>query len=91
VADNRIAQRPAGRQGDDSVDVRGEAAVKEPPMPVRRPRRVPRVQLNTRVRHDIDELLVRFVAEQSATVQDTVDLALKEFLAARGYHVENAG
>ena len=59
-----------------------------PAMPVRRAPRIPRVQLNTRVRHDIDQLLVRFVAEQSATVQETVDMALTEFLAARGYHLE---
>jgi hypothetical protein len=76
---------------DDGAGTPGGTGTKEPPMPARRPHRVPRVQLNTRVRHDIDQLLVRFVAEQSATVQDTVDLALQEFLAARGYGLGNTG
>jgi hypothetical protein len=53
-------------------------------MPARR-HREPRVQLNTRLRVDVEELLQRFVAEQQTTVQSCVDLALVEFLAARGY------
>lgn len=53
-------------------------------MPDRRPRR-PRVQLNTRVLVDVEQLLQRFVIEQETTVQSCVDLALVEFLAARGY------
>jgi hypothetical protein len=53
-------------------------------MPERRVRR-PRVQLNTRVPVDVEELLQRFVVENQTTVQNSVDLALVEFLAARGY------
>ena len=44
-----------------------------------------RVQLNTRVRVELEELLQRFVADHDTTVQSSVDLALVEFLAARGY------
>ncbi len=44
-----------------------------------------RVQLNTRVRVEVEELLQRFVDDNETTVQNTVDLALVEFLAARGY------
>ena len=53
-------------------------------MPARR-HRWPRVQLNTRVRVEIEELLQRFVNDNDTTVQSSVDLALAEFLAARGY------
>jgi hypothetical protein len=53
-------------------------------MPVRRERR-PRVQLNTRVPVDVERLLQRFVVDHQTTVQSSVDLALVEFLAARGY------
>ncbi len=57
-------------------------------MPVRRERR-PRVQLNTRVPVDLERLLQRFVTEHETTVQSSVDLALVEFLAARGYILTN--
>ena len=53
-------------------------------MPARR-RQLSRVQLNTRVRVELEELLQRFVADHDTTVQSSVDLALVEFLAARGY------
>jgi hypothetical protein len=53
-------------------------------MPARR-RQLPRVQLNTRVRVEIEELLQRFVTDNDTTMQSSVDLALVEFLAARGY------
>jgi hypothetical protein len=53
-------------------------------MPARRPTWA-RVQLNTRVRVEVEQLLQRFVDENETTVQSTVDLALTEFLAARGY------
>ncbi len=53
-------------------------------MPERRVRR-PRVQLNTRVPVAVEQLLQRFVIENETTVQSTVDLALVEFLSARGY------
>jgi hypothetical protein len=43
------------------------------------------VQLNTRVRVELEELLQRFVNDNDTTVQSSVDLALVEFLAARGY------
>ncbi len=44
-----------------------------------------RVQLNTRVRVEVERLLQRFVDDHHTTVQSSVDLALTEFLAARGY------
>jgi hypothetical protein len=53
-------------------------------MPARR-QQWQRVQLNTRVRVDIEQLLQRFVLDHDTTVQNSVDLALTEFLAARGY------
>jgi hypothetical protein len=53
-------------------------------MPARR-HQWARVQLNTRVRVEIEELLQRFVNDNDTTVQSSVDLALAEFLAARGY------
>lgn len=53
-------------------------------MPARRVR-PPRVQLNARVRLDVEQLLQRFVTDYETTVQSTVDLALEEFLATRGY------
>ncbi|UWP82243.1 hypothetical protein [Dactylosporangium fulvum] len=53
-------------------------------MPPQRPR-FERVQLNTRVRVEIEQTLQRFVVEHNTTVQSSVDLALAEFLAARGY------
>jgi hypothetical protein len=58
-------------------------------MPARR-RQLPRVQLNTRVRVELEELLQRFVTEHDTTVQSSVDLALVEFLAARGYPLPDA-
>jgi hypothetical protein len=57
-----------------------------PAMPPRRVRGE-RVQLNARVRVEVEQALQRFVREQGTTVQDCVDLALAEFLAARGYGV----
>ena len=53
-------------------------------MPPQRPR-FERVQLNTRVRVEIEQMLQRFVVDHNTTVQSSVDLALAEFLAARGY------
>jgi hypothetical protein len=53
-------------------------------MPPQRPR-FERVQLNTRVRVEIEQALQRFVVDHHTTVQSSVDLALAEFLAARGY------
>ncbi|MET7419363.1 hypothetical protein [Dactylosporangium sp. NPDC005555] len=47
--------------------------------------RFERVQLNTRVRVEIGQALQRFVEDHNTTVQSSVDLALAEFLAARGY------
>jgi hypothetical protein len=55
-----------------------------PVMPARRPK-WERVQLNTRVRVEVEQLLQRFVDDHDTTVQNSVDLALVEFLAARGY------
>jgi hypothetical protein len=55
-------------------------------MPARRGHsRRARVQLSARVRVAVNEQLQRFVADVDTTVQDTVDLALTEFLTARGY------
>ena len=58
-------------------------------MPARR-RQLSRVQLNTRVRVELEELLQRFVTDNDTTVQSSVDLALVEFLAARGYPLLDA-
>jgi hypothetical protein len=46
-----------------------------------------RVQLNARVRVEVEQLLQRFVDDHRTTVQNSVDLALVEFLAARGYRL----
>lgn len=61
-----------------------EATEKVVAMPPQRSR-FERVQLNTRVRVEIEQVLQRFVEDHDTTVQSTVDLALAEFLAARGY------
>jgi hypothetical protein len=53
-------------------------------MPARRPR-WERVQVNTRVRVEIEHVLQQFVRDHDTTVQSCVDLALAEFLTARGY------
>ena len=63
----------------------------EAPPPVAMPARRhqwQRVQLNTRVRVEVEALLQRFVTDHDTTVQSSVDLALTEFLAARGYPLE---
>jgi hypothetical protein len=84
-------------EGAVALDVPGTttAAASGPPgpvMPARRPNRPKwdRVQLNTRVRVDIGQLLQRFVDDHDTTVQNAVDLALVEFLAARGYVLPDA-
>ena len=59
-------------------------APQAPLMPAPRERQ-PRMQLNTRVRVEVGQLLQRFVDDHRTTVQGCVDLALVEFLAARGY------
>jgi hypothetical protein len=53
-------------------------------MPARRAR-WERVQVNARVRVEIEHVLQRFVRDHDTTVQSCVDLALEEFLTARGY------
>ena len=53
-------------------------------MPPRRSR-WERVQVNARVRVEVEQELQRFVRDQDTTVQDCVELALMEFLGARGY------
>jgi len=53
-------------------------------MPARRPR-WERVQVNARVRVEIEHVLQQFVRDHDTTVQSCVDLALAEFLTARGY------
>jgi hypothetical protein len=76
------------REGAVALDIPETiAAASEPTgpaMPYRRPR-WERVQLNTRVRVEVEQLLQRFVDDHETTVQNSVDLALVEFLAARGY------
>lgn len=52
-------------------------------MPSPRRRKVVRVQLNTRIEHDLHERLTAFVAEHDAAVQDVVETALAEYLDAR--------
>ncbi len=58
-------------------------------MPPRRSR-WERVQVNARVRVEVEQVLQRFVRDQETTVQDCVELALVEFLAARGYRSGDA-
>lgn len=53
-------------------------------MPPRR-LRWERIQLNARVRVEVEHALQRFVRENDTTVQDCVELAITEFLTARGY------
>jgi hypothetical protein len=69
------------REGDTAPGLAGPAI---PAMPARR-HQWRRVQLNTRVRVEIEQLLQQFVIDHDTTVQSSVDLALAEFLAARGY------
>jgi len=75
-------------EGAIAVDTPGITAAEGgppgPAMPARRPK-WDRVQLNTRVRVEVEQLLQRFVDDHDTTVQNSVDLALVEFLAARGY------
>ena len=62
-----------------------------PAMPPRRYRNEQvRVQVNARVRVEVEQLLQRFVRDHHTTVQDCVDLALSEFLTLRGYSTEMA-
>jgi hypothetical protein len=56
-------------------------------MPARR-HQWQRVQLNTRVRVEVEAMLQRFVTDHDTTVQNSVDLALTEFLTARGYPLD---
>ena len=56
-------------------------------MPARR-HQWQRVQLNTRVRVEVEAMLQRFVTEHDTTVQSSVYLALTEFLTARGYPLD---
>jgi len=77
-----VKQSASDRGG--CVETAGREAVAMPP------RRYKRVQLNTRIREDLGELLDRFVNENSTTVQGSVDLALEEFLAIRGYSLPPA-
>jgi hypothetical protein len=58
-------------------------------MPARRPR-WERVQVNARVRVEIEHVLRQFVRDHHTTVQSCVDLALEEFLTARGYRPDEA-
>jgi len=75
-------------EGAVALDTPGTTAAASglsgPAMPARRPK-WDRVQLNTRVRVEVEQLLQRFVDDHDTTVQNSVDLALVEFLAARGY------
>jgi hypothetical protein len=67
------------------------SALEAPAMPPRRVRNEQvRVQVNARVRVEVEQRLQRFVREHDTTVQDCVDLALSEFLTLRGYPTEMA-
>jgi hypothetical protein len=72
----------ANRDGADHMRYASEQVALA--MPARRPR-WERVQVNARVRVEIEHVLQRFVRDHDTTVQNCVDLALEEFLAARGY------
>lgn len=58
------------------------------PMPPARRDDVPRVQLNTRIRRDVSQLLNQCVDDHRLNKQDVADLALLEWLAVRGYLVK---
>jgi hypothetical protein len=62
----------------------GRPGTPEVAMPPRR-FRAERVQLNARVTVEVEQVLQRFVRDHDTTVQDCVQLALSEFLTARGY------
>lgn len=81
VPNARLASVSASNSASRGVSV---GRVTGPEMPARRSR-WSRVQLNTRVRVEVEALLHRFVNDNDTTVQSSVDLALVEFLAARGY------
>ncbi|KPC74091.1 hypothetical protein ADL26_11665 [Thermoactinomyces vulgaris] len=56
-----------------------------PAMPPTKPTPEPSVQFGPRIRPDLAERLNAFCVEFEATKQDTVDMALAEWLARRGY------
>src|SRR5262245_9079504 len=79
AAANGLSTADSGAKSPSSTsDTLGRA------MPGRRSR-WERVQVNARVRVEIEHVLQRFVRDHDTTVQNCVDLALEEFLAARGY------
>ncbi|GGM15308.1 hypothetical protein GCM10007977_015550 [Dactylosporangium sucinum] len=80
--DGCFASVPASKRLAGEIHL--DATEKTVAMPPQRPR-FERVQLNTRVRVEIEQMLQRFVVDHNTTVQSSVDLALAEFLAARGY------
>jgi hypothetical protein len=85
---NDEVPKQAPRKSTTARATRGNTvttAATDLPMPPPKVRKVPRTQLNARVRADIDALLSRFVSEQQVGVQDTLDLAILEFLNRRGY------
>lgn len=65
------------------VDPAPAKVVEDAPLPPPRRRRTVRVQLNTRVRHDLHERLQAFVEEHDAAVQDIVETALTEYFERR--------
>jgi hypothetical protein len=58
-----------------------------PAMPPAKPTPEPSVQFGPRIRPDLAERLTSFCSEFEVTKQDTVDMALAEWLARRGYPV----
>lgn len=78
-------------EADDVSMERPATLAVSPPRPAMPPRRSRsdrmqvRVQVNARVRVEVEQLLQRFVRDNDTTVQDCVDLALAEFLKVRGY------
>lgn len=78
---------PRKRRSGGRQSTRGRSDTEAPkalPMPPKRQRGVRRVQLNTRVTIGTLDRLDAFVDREGTTTQETVEMAISEFLTARG-------
>lgn len=76
---------PAATKARSKRSAKAAPQAVAPAMPPARPTPEPSVQFGPRIRPDIAERLAAFCADFEATKQDTVDMALAEWLARRGY------
>lgn len=79
------ARTPARRA---SSRTRPAAAEADLPMPASK-EPILRVSVSTRLRADLNESLQQFVQDHRVKTQDTLDLAVEEFLTRRGYPPAN--